>query len=62
MGGGASKPQDIPLQIALKNFDVDAVKALLADPNTVLSSTPKGKPFRARKKGVTVARSPPSAR
>ena len=49
MGGGASKPQDTPLQIALKKFDVDAVKALLADPNTVLSSTPKGKPFRTKK-------------
>ena len=54
MGGGASKPQpaqDTPLQIALKEFDVDAVKALLADPNTVLSSTPTGKPFRSRKRG-----------
>ena len=54
MGGGATKPQpaqDTPLQIALKEFDVDAVKALLADPNTVLSSTPTGKPFRSRKRG-----------
>jgi hypothetical protein len=53
MGGGSSKKQVSPLQQALEKHDVDAVKALLEDPNTVLSSTPAGKTFRRKKSQET---------
>ena len=47
MGGGSSKLT--PLQTAMQKHDIAAVKALLADPQTVLSSTPTGTAFRAQK-------------
>ena len=47
MGCGSSTLT--PLQKALQTQQVGAVKALLADPATVLSSTPTGKEFRAQK-------------
>ena len=48
VGGGGSSTLT-PLQKALQTQQVGAVKALLADPATVLSSTPTGKEFRAQK-------------
>ena len=49
MGGGASK-SSAPFQRALESQNVDAVKAILGDPNsTGVSSTPRAKPYRPRK-------------
>ena len=49
MGVGASKQPLTPLQQALRSHDTASLKVVLADPNTVLSSTLSGKSFREKK-------------